>query len=112
MAHSDLDERFDAAVAEITERRVDEAGRRAMWRTHHPPDQYERCAVVGGRNVCRRCVTLYPVTFLFAALTLAGWSAWPERLDLWFIWLPCLPVTVDFVIDQLQLARYSARRQW
>ncbi len=117
MAHpetvdGDFETRFDAAVAEVLERRAEEAGRRAMWRTHHHPDQYERCAVIAGRRCCRRCLTLYPVAFLFAGLTLAGWSLWPEDLDLWFIWLPCIPATVDFVTDQLRIVRYSARRQF
>ena len=113
MAHAlDPDERFAAKVAEINERDVEEAGRRALWRTHHHPDQYDRCVVLGGTHYCRRCLTLYPVAALFAALTLAGWSLWPESLDLWFIWLPCLPATVDFVGEQLQLVRYSARRQF
>jgi hypothetical protein len=110
MAHS-LDDRYDDAVAEINERHREEAGRKAMWRTHHHPDQYDRCIRVGGLHYCRRCVTLYPVAFLFAALTLAGLSLWPEQLDLWFIWLPCIPATLDFVLEQLQMIRYSARRQ-
>ena len=107
-----FDDRFETEVARISARRADEANRRALWRTHHHPDQYERCAVVFGRHVCRRCFTLYPVTFLFAALTLGGWSLWPKALDLWFIWLPCIPVTVDFVFDQLAVWKYSARRQF
>ncbi|MEQ8840993.1 MAG: hypothetical protein RIB98_08430 [Acidimicrobiales bacterium] len=118
MAHAvdrddaDLEARFAAKVAEINARAADDAGRKAMWRTHHHPDQYERCVEVGGRHFCRRCLTLYPVTAIFTALTLAGWSLWPESLDLWFIWLPCLPATVDFVLEQLEFVRYSARRQF
>lgn len=117
MAHVDTDpfERdrlFDEKVAEINARAADEAAAKAMWRTHHHPDEYDRCVVVGGRHYCRRCLTLYPVAALFAALTLAGWALWPESLDLWFIWLPCIPATVDFVAEQLQLVRYSARRQF
>jgi hypothetical protein len=108
----DAQARFDATVADILDRRADEAGRRALWRTHHHPDQYERCTVVAGRHVCRRCLTLYPTAFLVAVLTLLGRSPWPEGLDLWFIWLPCLPATVDFVGEQLGWFRYSARRQF
>lgn len=113
MAHvEDFETRFDAAVSEINERRTEQDGRRAMWRTHHHPDQYDRCTVIAGRHYCRRCLTLYPMAFLFAVLTLAGWSLWPERLDLWFIWLPCIPATLDFVLEQLEVIRYSARRQF
>lgn len=104
--------RYDAAVEEILDRRAAEAGRRAMWRAHHHPDQYERCVVIGGRHWCRRCITLYPIVAVFAALTLAGVSVWPESLDLWFIWLPCVPATIDFVAEQLGWIRYSARRQF
>jgi hypothetical protein len=111
MTHS-LDDRYDDAVAEINERHREAAGRKALWRTHHHCDQYDRCVRVGGPHYCRRCVTLYPVAFLFAALTVAGLSLWPEQLDLWFIWLPCIPATLDFVLEQLQVIRYSARRQF
>lgn len=108
----DFSRRFDAAVAEIEARHRAGEARRWFWLTHHHPDQYDRCTRLGARHVCRRCLTLYPVAFLFAALTLVGWSAWPESLDLWFIWLPCIPVTVDFVLEQLGVVRYSARRQF
>ncbi|MEZ5167407.1 MAG: hypothetical protein R2695_13305 [Acidimicrobiales bacterium] len=114
MAQTDteLDGEFERAVAAIQDRRRAEDASRAMWRTHHPPHEYDRCVVVAGRHWCRRCLTLYPLAFLFAGLTLAGWSLWPERLDLWFIWLPCIPATIDFVLEQLQAVRYSARRQF
>jgi len=108
----DFEARFDAAVDAVNERRAEEDGRRVMWRTHHHRDQYERCTVIAGKHYCRRCLILYPVVFVFAALTLAGWSLWPRELDLWFIWLACIPATLDFVFDQLQVVRYSARRQF
>ena len=104
--------RFDDAVERIHARQRDEAHSRALWLTHHHPDQYDHCVVIAGRHVCRRCITLYPTTLAFAALTLVGWSLWPEALDPWFIWLPCIPVTVDFVFEQLGVWRYSARRQF
>lgn len=110
-----FDARFADAVARIDRRRAEEAAeherRRSFWRTHHHPDQYDRCAVIAGRRYCRRCLTLYPIALLFAGLTLAGWSPWPQHLDLWAIWLLCLPATADFVAEQLELRRYSARRQ-
>lgn len=113
MAHvADPDLRFRQKVEEIRAREAEESARKALWRTHHHRDQYDRCVVLGGRHWCRRCLTLYPVAALFAVLTLAGVSAWPASLDLWFIWLPCIPATVDFVAEQLRLVRYSARRQF
>ena len=81
-----------------------------MWLSHHWPDQYDRCAVVGGRHVCRRCLFMYPVAMVAAVLAAAGpW--WPRDLDAVLIPLLPLPAVVDFVADNLGLVRYSARRQ-
>jgi len=103
--------RFDAAVDAIADRERDHQARRQMWHAHHWPDQYERCVAIGGRPVCRRCLTLYPAAVAIAILSLAGVSLWPASLDLWFIWGLCLPATADFVLEQLGAIRYSARRQ-
>jgi uncharacterized membrane protein len=105
------DDRFDAALAEIEARHAEERAGKQMWLTHHWPDEYERCVVIGGRHVCRRCLVLYSSSFLVAALLLAGVSLWPERLELWLIWGLCIPASIDFVGEQLGLFRYSARRQ-
>jgi hypothetical protein len=81
-----------------------------MWLSHHWPDQYDRCAVVGGRHVCRRCLVMYPV-----AIVAAVWAAigpwWPRELDVWLIPLLPLPAVVDFVLDNLRVVRYSPVRQ-
>lgn len=112
MAQTVSSDAFERKLAEITARDEAERARRALWRTHHHPKGYDRCVVIRGRHWCRRCLTLYPVAALFAALTLAGVAAWPEHLDLWFIWLPCIPATLDFVLEQTGVIRYSARRQF
>ncbi|WCO69086.1 hypothetical protein PO878_10145 [Iamia majanohamensis] len=81
-----------------------------MWLSHHWPDQYERCAVVAGRHVCRRCLWMYPVALVAAVVAAVGpW--WPRDLDAVLIPLLPLPAVVDFVADNLHLVRYSARRQ-
>ena len=80
-----------------------------MWLSHHWPDEYDRCVVVGNRHVCRRCLVLYP-TSLVAALVLAHVAAWPSRLDPWFVWLLPVPSVVEFVAEQLRLVRHSPRR--
>jgi uncharacterized membrane protein len=80
-----------------------------LWLTHHWPDEYDRCATVRGRLVCRRCLVLYPLA-LVAALVLAHVASWPERLDPWFLWLLPLPAVVEFVAEQLRLVRHSPRR--
>ena len=81
-----------------------------MWLSHHWPDQYDRCAVVAGRHVCRRCLWMYPVAVVAALLAAFGpW--WPREADVVLIPLLPFPAVVDFVVDNLGLARYSARRQ-
>jgi len=107
----DHNARFDAALLAIEERESRRDASRAMWRTHHWPEQYDRCTIVAGRHVCRRCLTLYPMALGFAVLSLVGMVAWPAALDLWFIWLLCIPATIDFVFEQTQIWAYSARRQ-
>jgi hypothetical protein len=102
---------FDAAVAAMAARREADAARRGFWLAHHWADQHERCSVIGGRRVCRRCLTLYPLAITVAVASLAGLTPWPERLDPWAIYAICLPGTVEFVAEQLGRLRYSARRQ-
>lgn len=81
-----------------------------MWLSHHWPSGYDRCAVVGGLHVCRRCLVLYPVAFVTAVLVAQG-SWWPHRLDAVVLWLFPAPGVVEFVLDNLHVIRYSPRRQ-
>jgi len=106
-----LDERFDAALAAIEGRESERAAGKAMWHAHHWPEEYDRCVTVAGRPVCRRCLTLYPTAIGVAIAALAGAVLWPARLDFWLIWALSVPATVDFVLEQLGVIRYSARRQ-
>lgn len=107
--------KLQALIAEQQERRVQEErdarAKRNLWFTHHWPDEYERCAVVGGRHVCRRCLVLYPIAIAVMIASLAGLPPWPERLDAWFIWLLCIPATLDFLAEKVLDARYDPRRQ-
>jgi len=81
-----------------------------MWMAHHFPDDYERCAVVGRRHVCRRCLVLYPIAFVVLGVGLAlGWTSGPASLAALIV-LP-LPAVVEFVAEHLGRLRYSARRQ-
>lgn len=95
----DWDEERDRAWADPT----------PLWLSHHWPDEYDRCVVVRGRRVCRRCLVLYPSS-LVAALVLGLVASWPERLDPWFLWLLPLPAVVEFVAEQLRLIRHSPVR--
>jgi hypothetical protein len=80
-----------------------------LWLSHHWPDEYDRCVTLGGRRVCRRCLVLYPVSFV-SALVLGLVASWPERLDRWFLWLLPLPAVVEFVAEQLVLVRHRPGR--
>ena len=107
----DLDEAF-AAVLDAREVRQREArAGKELWRTHHSPERYERCLVVRGRHVCRRCTWLYSVAFAVLFAGLFGVSPWPSSLDTWLVWGLALPATIEFVAGELFSLRYSPRRQ-
>jgi hypothetical protein len=71
---------------------------RAVWLSHHQPDQLDRCVVIGGRHVCRRCLVLWPLTFLALALALTG-VRWPRSADDLLLVLLPLPAVVEFVLE-------------
>lgn len=101
-------------TAQQQRREADSRARRArreLWTAHHWPEKYERCVRLGQRHVCRRCLALYPVALAVMTLSLAGGELWPSSLDLWVIWLACVPATVEYVADALGLVRYHPRRQ-
>lgn len=102
---------FTAKIAEIEARNSAERARREMWLAHHWPDHYERCAVIAGRHVCRRCLVLYPLTIAVAVAAVAGVLLWPRRFDPELTWLLSIPGTLEYVAEQLGLLRYRARRQ-
>ncbi|MEE9414631.1 MAG: hypothetical protein V3V01_05045 [Acidimicrobiales bacterium] len=106
---------FDEAVAEQRERRSAEAAQRSatssLWRTHHQPDQYDRCAVIGGRHYCRRCLALHPLSIIIAVVSAVGYAPWPQSWDPWAIWILSGPATIDFIVEQLKIRPYNARRQ-
>lgn len=81
-----------------------------MYLSHHWPDQYDRCAVIGGFHVCRRCLVLYPLALVSGiAISIGGW--WPHGLDPWVLWLGPLAGTIEFVADNLGLIGYAPVRQ-
>ena len=71
---------------------MDQLAKRAMWRTHHWPEEYDRCITIAGRPVCRRCLTLYPAAIAVGIAFLLGWSLWPAAADPWLIWALCLRI--------------------
>ena len=98
-------------MAEIEDRNAHERARRDMWLAHHWPDHYERCSVIAGRHVCRRCLALYPLALAVAFAALADVLLWPRRFDPELIWLLSIPGTLEYVAEQLGVLRYRARRQ-
>ena len=81
-----------------------------MWLSHHWPDGYDRCAVVGGMHVCRRCLVLYPLA-LITGIAIGVGSWWPHHLDAWVLWLFPLPGVIEFVLDNVGRIQYSPVRQ-
>ena len=81
-----------------------------MYLSHHWPFQYDRCAVVGGLHICRRCLVLYPLALVTGiAISIGSW--WPHGVDAWVLWLFPLPGVIEFVADNLGVIRYSRVRQ-
>jgi hypothetical protein len=80
-----------------------------MWLAHHYPEDYDRCVRIGRSHVCRRCLALYPLTFVVLGLCLA---IQPGRaVELWALAILSLPAVVELVLEQLGVLRYSPRRQ-
>lgn len=109
----------EAKFAEVAERReaarlVEEGesrARNALWLAHHWPHRYERCTVIGGRHVCRRCLWFYSIAFATLAFGVVGISPWPASLDAIMVWILPIPATIDFVLGELGRKTYDPRRQ-
>jgi len=82
----------------------------ALFLSHHPPDQYDRCIRIGRHYVCRRCAVLYPLALVVAIASLLG-AHWPATWDRTLLFLLPLPVTLEFVIERFRGVRYNPRRQ-
>jgi hypothetical protein len=103
---------LDARLAELQAERDHRAARRNLWLAHHWPAQYaERCVVVGGRPVCRRCAALYPLSVVMAVLALVAGPPWPPAWEPWPVWVLSLPATIAFTGEALGWFRYAPRWQ-
>lgn len=78
--------------------------------SHHWPEEWDRCAVIRGRHVCRRCLTVWPVAVIAMAAALLG-VTWPATWDVALLLLLPVPAVADFAADQLGAAKHSAARQ-
>jgi hypothetical protein len=79
-----------------------------LWLSHHRPDQLDRCLVIGGRHVCRRCAVLYPLAFVTAAISFV---AWPSDIDPWLLAIAPLPAVIEWWLEHLGRISYSPTRQ-
>jgi len=80
-----------------------------MYVSHHEPHDYDRCVVVAGRHVCRRCLVLYPGMIAVAGVELAG--AVPSTVGIALMWLMPLGVVAEWIAEHVGGVAYSARRQ-
>jgi len=83
--------------------------RRALWLAHHDADHMERCAVVAGRYVCRRCLWLYPVSGV-VAVAVATTSV-PTAWQVAAMWVLPVPAVVEWVGEHAMAWRYRRHRQ-
>ena len=81
-----------------------------LWLSHHYPADYGRCVLIGGAQVCRRCLVLYPIMFVVLGLALAG-VRWPRSLDPVLLVLLPLPAVADFLAEHLAARGYRPRLQ-
>lgn len=80
-----------------------------LWLSHHWPDDYDRCVLVAGRHVCRRCLVLYPVAFAVMALSLAGLRL-PGPAEVVAMVLLPLPAVIEFCVEHVGRSHHSPRR--
>lgn len=107
----DLDRRIAAELdRQARERAETPVADTTMFLSHHWPSGYDRCVVIGGRHVCRRCLVLYPVVIVVALLAGLGLT-WPHRFDPWVLWLAPLPGVLEFSLDALGVIRHHPLRQ-
>ena len=81
-----------------------------MWLSHHYPDDYDRCVLVGRTHACRRCLLLYPTALIVLVAARAG-LRWSRSLDLLLLVLLPLPAVIEFVLEHLDVLVYQPRRQ-
>lgn len=84
--------------------------RTPLWLSHHWPEDYDRCAQVGHRHVCRRCLWFWPATLVVTVAALIG-LRWPTAWDVPLVWLLPVPVVVDWWLEHLGRVAHSPTRQ-
>lgn len=81
-----------------------------LWLTHHSARDQDRCALIGRVTVCRRCLLLWPLTYVVLALALIG-VRWPASADpVMLVALP-VPAVAEFVLEHWGHLTYRPRLQ-
>lgn len=83
---------------------------RPLWLSHHHEDQIDRCAVIGGHRVCRRCVWFWPAVAAWTVAALAG-ARWPDAADPLLLAVLPIPVVAEWWLEQLDVVGYAPVRQ-
>lgn len=81
-----------------------------IWLSHHHPAEYDRCALVRGRHVCRRCLLIWPLCYTIMFLALAG-VRWPRSLDWPLLILLPVPAAIEFVLEHFHRIAYDRTLQ-
>ncbi|MFM7062055.1 MAG: hypothetical protein ACKO04_00980 [Actinomycetes bacterium] len=94
-----------------TDRTGPHRARTSRWLAHHGPEHLERCTVVAGHHVCRRCLVLYPAAVLTGVLVALLAPGAPGPLAVVSMWLLPVPAVVDWTLEHLGMVAWSRRRQ-
>ena len=78
--------------------------------SHHSPEEYDRCVLVGKWHVCHRCLLIWPLAYFVMFVALAG-VRWPRFLDPWLLILLPIPATIEFVMEHFHQIPYSRTLQ-
>lgn len=81
-----------------------------LFFSHHYPEEYYRCVRIGKFHFCRRCVFLYPLTFLVLGLSFTTYL-WPVEFDPFLLLLLPIPATIEFSLEQLKKIPYRPKIQ-
>jgi hypothetical protein len=82
-----------------------------LWLSHHGPEHGDRCVHVAGVAICRRCLALWPLTYLLIGAQVALRTPAHHDLDV-LLPLALLPPVLDYVEVHTGLARYDPARTW
>jgi hypothetical protein len=83
----------------------------AMWLSHHFPEDYDRCVRIGRSHVCRRCLALYPLTFVVMVVALATGAVLNGPAITAVMIVTPLPAVVEFVLEHRGVLDYRPGRQ-